>query len=143
MAEDKKKETVVERIGFGVKADSDKYPKFIPHADRFLVIELENRKNVISRTYYDNPYARIMQEKFPKPSNLGDIISKEEMEILTNLAKFVKEELKLKYLYGYRISYFFRVAMEKIGQHFNDDNASPDEHIKRFIDARQLAGFPF
>ncbi|HLP57402.1 MAG TPA: hypothetical protein VK186_01165 [Candidatus Deferrimicrobium sp.] len=142
MGDEIKKEKVIERIGFGVKADSDDYPAYITIADRFLVIELENRKNIISRTYYDNPYAKIMQEKFPKPTDLGDRISKEEMEILTNLAKFVKEELKLKYLYGYYISYFFRNALERIGQHFNDDATKPDVHIKRFIDARELAGFP-
>lgn len=142
MPVDKKKETVIERIGFGVKANNDNYPSYFPHSDRFLVIELENRKNVLSRTYYDNPYAKIMKEQFPKPANIGDHCSKEEFEILTNLAKYIKEELKVKYLYGHDISYFLRLALERVGQHYNDVPDGPDEHIKRFIDARELAGFP-
>ncbi|MGE5343134.1 MAG: hypothetical protein ACM3SY_16795 [Candidatus Omnitrophota bacterium] len=131
----------IERIGFGVTADSDEYAPYLHFSDRILVKVFENRKTVIQEEYFSNPYAKELKEKFPKPSALGDSIPDDEMELLTKTAKFFKEQCNVKYLYGKHITYFLRVACERAGQYFSTAEVSPQKIIERFIDARTLAGF--
>ena len=136
-----KPEKIIERMGFGVLADKDIYPRHFTNSDRILIIELENRLNVVGREYLPNPFVEIIKEKYPVTTPFGEKIQPEEMEIYTKLAKFIKEECRVKYLYGRHINYFLRVAFDRIKQHFNDTTDSPQVHIDRFIEARALAGF--
>jgi hypothetical protein len=132
----------IELMGFGVLADKDKYSRYLIHADRILIIRLENRKNVLKREYLVNPCAEIAKKKFPKPTPFGEKIPEEEKKLCTEFARFIKEECKVKYLYGIGITYFLRIAFDRIGQHYNNTATPPGKQIDIFIDSRELAGFP-
>jgi hypothetical protein len=81
----------LERLSFGVMADKDEYPHVFTHSARFLVVDLKTRKEIVAREYRPNPYAKICQEKYPKPTEPGENISKKELEIYRQIAEIVKD----------------------------------------------------
>ncbi len=134
------KKDVVERFAFGVMADKDEMPKIFSHSDRFLVIDLKNRKEIVHEEYRPNPYAEICRTKYTIPTDTGGGITDDELEIYRHIAETVKD---CKYTTGYNLGYFPKMAMEKTETLYVLSSVPllPREHIQELIDERAAAGF--
>ncbi|MEN8215906.1 MAG: hypothetical protein ABFS56_05930 [Pseudomonadota bacterium] len=128
----------IERIGFGIVADEDKTAYIFAHADRFLVFDLKNRKEVTLREYRPNPYAEICKQKYPKPSVIGDHPSDEEVEIYRKMADILKD---CKTIWGYNFGNYVYNALEAAGCNPIMCDRDPQETIDSLIEARYLAGY--
>lgn len=129
---------VIERICSGVNADNDLHPYVYTHSDRFLIIDMKNRKEILKREYRPNPYGKICREKYAVPTSLGDPISDEEKEIYRKMAEIVKD---CKYVTGTNFGYYPARALEAAGTDHMMTAAQPQEWIDSLIDARLFAGF--
>jgi hypothetical protein len=136
----KMKEDLIERLGYGVMADSEEMPNIFSHSDRFLIIDLKNRKEIVFEEYRKNPHAKIIKKKYPMPTPLGDSISDEEFQLYMDIAEILKD---CKYVNGKNLGYFPKTAMEKLGIFYVMKNVdeSPRDDIKGMIEDRALAGF--
>jgi hypothetical protein len=134
------KEDVVERYGFGVMADRDEIPNIFSHSDRFLIIDLKNRKEIIFEEYRKNPHAEICKTKYAMPADLGEEVSDEERQIYKDIAEILKD---CKYVTGNNLGYAPKTAMEKAGVFYimQSVNELPRDHIKCLIENRAFAGF--
>lgn len=129
----------IERIGFGIKADKDEFAGIFSHSDRFLIVDLKLRKEVILREYRPNPYAKICREKYAMPSLLGDSPSDEELEIYRKMTEIVTDCL---YVHGKNFGYYMVRAFEvaKI-ELIMLSSHEPEEWIESLIEARYMAGY--
>ncbi len=134
------KEDVIERLGFGVMADKDEMPNIFSHSDRILIIDLKNRKEIVHEEYRPNPHAEICRTKYTIPTDPGDGITEEELEIYRDIAETVKD---CKYTIGYNLGYFPKLAMEKTDTLYVMQSVPtlPREDIKQMIEDRAYAGF--
>jgi len=129
----------IERIGYGVIADQDEYPHVFSHSDRFLIVDLKNRKEVVMREYRPNPYAEICKTKYAKPAFIGEKISDEELEIYQKIAEIVKD---CYHVLGKNFGSYPIKALQDAGTDFLMTNSyNPQEHIERLIKARYIAGY--
>jgi predicted Fe-Mo cluster-binding NifX family protein len=129
----------IERIGFGVKADEDEYPEFFTHSDRFLIVDLKRRKEVVLREYRPNPYVATCKEKYGRKALELYYGEDEELEIYRQIAEIVKD---CKYVGGKNFGYYVKMALEKAGtgpMMMNYEN--PQEWIDSLIEERALAGY--
>ena len=129
----------IERFGFGVVADKDELPLYFTHSDRFLVVDLKLRKEVIWREYRPNPYAEICREKYSMPSVIGDNPCDEEVEIYRQIAEIVKD---CKYVQGKSFGNYAANALKAAGSDammvsFHE----AQEWIDSLIEARSYAGY--
>ncbi|OQY45465.1 MAG: hypothetical protein DRR08_22885 [Candidatus Parabeggiatoa sp. nov. 2] len=128
----------LERLSFGVMADKDEHPHVFSHSDRFLVVDLKNRKEIVAREYRPNPYAQICKEKYPIPTDPGENISDEELEIYRQIAEIVKD---CKYAGGKNFGYFVKLALEKAGTESMMLSFEPQGWIDSLIENRYMAGY--
>jgi predicted Fe-Mo cluster-binding NifX family protein len=133
------KKPEIERIGFGVTADKDIHPRIFSHSDRFLVVDLKLRKEIILREHRPNPYGKICREKYTMPSLLGDHPSDEELEIYRNVAEILKD---CDYVRGKNFGNYVVYALEKAGvEAMMSSSHEPDEWIDSLIESRYAAGY--
>jgi len=134
------KKEEIERFGFGVMADSDEMPEYFMHSDRFLIIDLKNRKEIIFEEYYVNPHAELVKTKYPDPAGLGDNISDEELQIYMDITEILKG---CKYVLGNSLGYYPKFALEKANLFFVglSSRPLPRDHIAHLIEHRALADF--
>jgi hypothetical protein len=132
------KEPEIKRFCFGVKADKDERPYVFTHSDRFLVIDLKHRLEVVKREYRPNPYAKICQEKYTIPTDPGDGISDEELEIYRQIAEIVKD---CEYVGAKNFGYFVKMALEKAGVTPMMTTFEPQEWVDSLIENRYMAGY--
>ncbi len=134
------KKDTIDRYGFGVMADKDEMPKIFSHSDRFLVIELKNRKEVIHEEYRPNPYAEICRTKYTIPTDMGGDIKEKELKIYRHIAETLKD---CKYIYGYNVGFYPKMAMERTGALYIIPSVPtlPRDHIKDLIKNRVYAGY--
>ncbi len=134
------KEDVIERFGFGVMADRDEIPNIFSHSDKFLIIDLKNRKEIIFEEYRKNPHAEIVKTKYPMPTGMGETISDEEFQIYKDIAEIVKD---CKYVTGNNLGFYPKMAMDKAGIFYvmQSVNELPRDHINSLIEERAYAGF--
>jgi hypothetical protein len=128
----------IERIGFGVLADKDEHPYVFSHSDRFLIIDLKRRKEVIAREYRPNPYAEICKTKYQMPASPGDNTSEEELEIYRKIAEIVKD---CKYVAGKNFGWHPMRALKSAGTDGMMIPVQPHEQIDSLIGARYIAGY--
>lgn len=128
----------VERIGFGVLADSNKRPYIFSHSDRFWVVDLKNRKEVIYSEYRPNPYAEICRNKYSKPSVIGDNPEPEELEIYLKMAQILSD---CDTVWGYNYGNYVMLALEGAGTDPIMTDREPEKIIQSLIDARRYAGY--
>ena len=129
----------IERIGYGIIADKDEYPHVFSHSDRFLIIDLKNRKEVIMREYRPNPYAEICKTKYAMPACIGDEISDEELEIYQKIAEIVKD---CDRVLGKNFGSYPVKALQDAGTDFLMTNSyNPQDHIESLIESRYIAGY--
>ncbi|HDN25821.1 MAG TPA: hypothetical protein ENG03_01730 [Thioploca sp.] len=129
----------IQRMGFGVIADEDEYPEFFTHSDRFLIVDLKNRKEVILREYRPNPYVAICKAKYGRKELEFFKNNKEEREIYRQIAEIVKD---CKYVAGKNFGYYVKMALENAGTSSmitSFDN--PQEWIDSLIENRIYAGY--
>lgn len=136
----KEKEDMIERHGFGVMADRDEIPNIFSHSDRFLIIDLKNRKEIIHEEYRENPHAEICKTKYAMPAGLGDPVPDEERQIYRDIAEMLKD---CKYVTGNNLGFAPKMAMEKAGVFYvmQSVNELPRDNIARLIKERAYAGF--
>ncbi|HLC15060.1 MAG TPA: hypothetical protein VJL89_02390 [Thermodesulfovibrionia bacterium] len=132
------KEPFIEKICFPIMEDKDELTYLYSHSDRFLVIVLKDRKDILSKEYRPNPYGKICREKYPEPTALGDKISEEELELYRNMAEIVKD---CTYVYAKNFGYYPFKALEKAGTDYIMANSEPWEKINWLIKDRAFAGF--
>jgi len=130
----------IERLGFGIKADKDEFADIFSHSDRFLIVDLKLRKEVIFREYRPNPYAKICREKYAMPSLLGDSPSDEELEIYQKMTEIVTDCL---YVHGKNFGYYMVRAFEEVAkiELIMLSSHEPEEWIESLIEARYMAGY--
>ncbi|MCP4695479.1 MAG: hypothetical protein GY862_01325 [Gammaproteobacteria bacterium] len=128
----------IERIGFGVMADKDECPRVFSHSDRFLVMDLKNRKEVVFREYRPNPYAETCKTKYTMPSVLGDHPSDEEVDIYRKVGELMKD---CDYVAGKNFGNYAIFGLQEAGTDFLMTSHEPQEWIDSLIDARYLAGY--
>jgi len=129
----------IQRMGFGVIADADEYAEFFTHSDRFLIVDLKRRKEVILREYRPNPYVAICKEKYGRKELEFFKNDKEEQEIYRQIAEIVKD---CKYVTGKNFGYFVKMALEKAGTESMLSNfENPQEWIDSLIENRAYAGY--
>ena len=128
----------IERIGFGVVASEDKYPYVFSTSDRFLIIDLKNRKEVIHQEYRPNPYAEICKEKYPIPTGRGEGASEEELDIYKKIAMIVQD---CEYAAGRNFGYYPAKALVEAGSDHLMTSFEPWEWIESLIESRRAAGF--
>jgi len=130
----------LERIAFGVMADKDEYPYVFSHSDRFLIVDLKRRKEIIAREYRPNPYAQICREKYTKPTFIGENISDEEWEIYQKIGEILKD---CKYVGGRNFGNYTVKALQEAGTDFMMMNEpfQPYSWIDSLIEARYMAGY--
>ena len=131
-------EVEVERIGFGIVADEDKSAGIFAHADRFLVVDLKNRKEITFREYRPNPYAEICKQKYPKPSVIGDHPADEEVEIYRKIAEILKD---CKTIRGMNFGNYVYNALSATGANAIMSDRDPEETIDSLIESRYAAGY--
>jgi len=132
------KKRLLERYGFGVMADTDDMPKIFTHSDRFLVMDLKDRKEVIFEEYRPNPYGEICRTKYTMPTDHR--ILDEEYDIYKSMAEIIKD---CETTIGYNLGYFPKMAFEKAGIFYilKSYLTTPREHINSLIENRVYAGF--
>jgi hypothetical protein len=140
LKEDKMKEDVIERLGYGVMADRDETPDVFTNSDKFLIVDLKNRKDIVFEEYRENPHIEIIKKKYPMPTGLGGKVSDEEFQIYMDIAEILKD---CKYVSGGYTGYFPKVAFEKQGVFYvmQAEKRLPRDDLERLIGNRVLAGF--
>lgn len=134
----KRKREYIERYAFGIKADSEEMPKIFSHSDRFLIIDMKDRKEIIHEEYRPNPYGKICRTKYPMPACLGDRISDEEREIYKNMAEIIKD---CDTTIGNNLGYFPKMALEKVTFYVMQSvPVMPRDHIKELFEIRAFYG---
>ncbi len=116
----------------------DKFAYVFSTSDRFLIIDLKNRKEVIHQEYRPNPYAEICKEKYPIPTDLGNGPSEEELEIYNKIAMIVQD---CKYVAGKNFCYYPARALRAAGSDALMKPIGPWESIESLIKSRRAAGF--
>jgi len=135
-----KKKNVVERFAFGVMADKDEMPNVFSHSDRFLIIDLKDRKETVHEEYRPNPHGEICRTKYPIPTDPGDGITDEELEIYRNIAEIIKD---CETTIGYNLGYFPKLALEKTTFYvMQSAPVLPRDYIKELIEIRAYYGDP-
>lgn len=134
------KKNVIERYGYGVMADRDEMPHIFSHSDRILIIDLKDRKEIIHEEYRTNPHAETCRTKYAIPTDPGDGITKDELDIYRDIAELVKD---CKYTIGYNLGYFPKLALEKTGTLYvmQSSPVLPRDNINGLIENRVYAGF--
>ncbi|RKZ42471.1 MAG: hypothetical protein DRQ49_01205 [Gammaproteobacteria bacterium] len=129
----------VERIGFGVIADKDEHAPVFSHSDRFWIVDLKRRKEVIWSEYRDNPYVQTCKEKYPNPSAIGDHPCDEELEIYRKIGEMLKD---CKYVSGQNFGNYAADALEAAGtEAMMNFSHQPQEWVDSLIEARGYAGY--
>ena len=129
---------VLERIASGVMADKDEHPHVFSHSDRFLIIDLKMRKEIVGREYRPNPYGKICREKYAMPTFIGEKISAEEWEIYQKIGEILKD---CKYVTGKNFGSYTIKGLQEAGTDYLMTDFQPYEWIDSLIDARYLAGY--
>jgi predicted Fe-Mo cluster-binding NifX family protein len=126
-------------MGFGVIADADEYSELFTHSDRFLIVDLKDRKEVIRREYRPNPHVAICKEKYGWEAIKSDSHGEEELRIYREIAELVKD---CKYVAGKNFGYFVKMALEKAGTSSMMTNSkNPQDWIDSLIENRAYAGY--
>ncbi len=134
----KRKRKLIERYAFGVMADKDEMPKIFSHSDRFLIIDMRDRKEIVHEEYRPNPHGETCRTKYPIPTDPGDGITEEELDIYRNLAEILKD---CDTTIGYNLGYFPSRALEKTTFYVMQSvPVLPHDHIKQLFEIRAYYG---
>ncbi len=129
----------IERMAFAVKADKDEYSHFFFHADRFLIIDLKNRKEVVAREYRPNPFAEYCQKNYESPAIIGEgKISEEEKNAYLKIGEMLKD---CKYVAAKNFGNYATKYLKEAGADYIMMDKEPDDWINILIEAREYAGY--
>ena len=119
-------------------ADKNEMPKIFSHSNRFLIIDLKDRKEIVYEEYRPNPHGETCRTKYPIPTGTGDGITEEEQEIYRNIAEIIKD---CQTTIGYNLGYFPMLALEKVTFYvLQSVPVMPHDYIKQLIETKAYFG---